>query len=816
MSQEPRQKHTHLGRAGVISLRVAGVVAAVIAMSIGAVMLLLQTRWGGERLRRIVVKRVNHQIQGELAIGRLSFGGDRLIVWDVSLRDPDGNQVAQVARAEVDFRIMPLLHKEVRVSAVVVESPRLLAESDAAGMNLSRALAPRQKAPPKPPPKPKTLKEGWVVRLDRFDLRDGGVLLASTDGTAHKETVHLEGLQSFLSLRYATGNGSTDLVFRLDGRSVLAPLGPLAIKAEARVRGSQTHFTLNGRLLGGTLQARGDVDSQHLEAADALVAIFIPQTEIGGYGWGPLRVDGQARPGAIPKLDLVLAIPGLELTANGGQGSGTDVFKLETRLALEDLSRTGKAVQVLTTSVVPTMAGHGDLRLSVEGPLASAPGSLNADCKVLFNHLRFAENTITDLSIDGHAAHLAKIPGEVNLTVTIASVVAGTTKLGKIELGAKVRQQMISLSATLASPELISVALAGQVDGDRRGLVLSHLSLSYPKAEWVSEGSAHLRFEEQKLSLAGLRLQSERQQLAVDGWKDDERVDAHVALTRFRLDLLPTLVAARDLNLGGTLDLDVKAAGELNNPKVVVRVGLEQGRFRTFSKIAASVDATLADQQVDGTLGVRAPFMEMSGGFHLPVDPLAGGDLKLRLAVERLDLDEALRGAGMKPGFAGRMTAHLRVTGSAGDPEVALTVNGRDLSVRRPASATEGPDAIDLGHASIHLTYEDRAAHADVEFASAHGGELRVNAAARVNLAYPAVTKGIDAKKIPVHGKVVARDFDVAWIARFNEQVETLGGKVSADAKVAGTVGDPQFIGDVRWKNGKVVAIAPSKPAARR
>jgi autotransporter translocation and assembly factor TamB len=162
------------------------------------------------------------------------------------------------------------------------------------------------------------------------------------------------------------------------------------------------------------------------------------------------------------------------------------------------------------------------------------------------------------------------------------------------------------------------------------------------------------------------------------------------------------------------------------------------------------------------------------------------------------------------------MTAHLRVTGSAGDPKVVLTVNGHDLNVKRPASAAEGPDAIDLGHARIHLTYEDRTAHADVDFASAHGGALQVDAAARVNLAYPAVTEGIDAKKIPVHGKVVAKDFDVAWIARFDDQVETLGGRVSADAKVAGTVGDPQFIGDVRWKHGKVVAVAPPKAAGRR
>jgi autotransporter translocation and assembly factor TamB len=78
------------------------------------------------------------------------------------------------------------------------------------------------------------------------------------------------------------------------------------------------------------------------------------------------------------------------------------------------------------------------------------------------------------------------------------------------------------------------------------------------------------------------------------------------------------------------------------------------------------------------------------------------------------------------------------------------------------------------------------------------------------------VTEGIDVQRIPVRGKVVAKNFDVAWLARFNDQVETLGGNVSADAKIAGTVGDPQFIGDVRWKNGKVVTVAAPKAAARR
>lgn len=821
VSEERGRRYAPLLRAGVIALRVAGVIAALVAVSLGAAMLALQTRWGGERLRRELVARVNHQIQGELGVGRLAFGGDRLVVWNVTLRDPEGNQVAQVARAEVDFRVARLLREEVRLTAVVVESPRLMADSGPAGLNLSRALAPRKRAPAPPPPKPKGHQEGWVIRLDRFELRDGALFLASTGGAQRKETLRLEGLQSFVSLRYATGNGSTDLVFRLNGRSVLAPVGPLAINAEARVRGSQTHLAADGRLLGGTVEARAEVDSEHLEAADLLVAIAIPRTEVAGFGWGPLRIDGRARPGAIPTLDLSLAIPGLELTAKGegkaGEtAGGTGVFELESRLSLDDLARTGQAAQALTAAVVPPLAGHGELRLTVGGPRSGAPTGWSASGKGLFGRLRFAETSITDLSIDGHAGQLAKIPGEVDLTIAAASVVTGSSKLGRIELVAKVRRQAISLAASLASPEPIRLALAGQIDGDRRGLALSRLSLSYPKVEWLSEGTSRLRFDDQRLSLSGLRLHAQDQELTLNGSKDDGRLDAHLALTRFRLDLLPALVVPRDLNLGGLVDLDVEASGEVSNPKLVARLRLDQGRLRTFSRIGAAIDATLADQKVDCTMSVRAPSLEMNGRCHLPVDPVAGGPLDLRLAVERLDLAEALRGSGMTPELAGRMTARLRITGSAASPKVVLTVNGRDLNVKRPGGAAPGPSAIEMGHASIYLTYGDRAAHADVDFASAQGGQLRVDAAARVDLSYPAVSEGIDLKTLPVHGKVVAKDFQVAWIAPFNDRLETLGGRVSADAQVAGTVGNPQFIGDVRWKNGKVVTVRSPKPPARR
>ena len=62
--------------------------------------------------------------------------------------------------------------------------------------------------------------------------------------------------------------------------------------------------------------------------------------------------------------------------------------------------------------------------------------------------------------------------------------------------------------------------------------------------------------------------------------------------------------------------------------------------------------------------------------------------------------------------------------------------------------------------------------------------------------------------------EAVAKDLEVGWIAAFSPGVESRGGEVSADAKLAGTVGEPQFIGDVRWKNGELVATMPPRKAA--
>jgi len=433
------------------------------------------------------------------------------------------------------------------------------------------------------------------------------------------------------------------------------------------------------------------------------------------------------------------------------------------------------------------------------------------------DQLRIAENKVSGLEITGRAAQLSTARAEADLSVKIASVVAGASKIGDIQLAAKLRQPDVSAQLALASPEPLSLQLAARLDDDRQGLVLSRFDLSYSRARWRAERDAHLRFANQTTSLQNLRLRADQQTLAIDASQDPDRILAHLALSQLRLDLLPAVLVDPRMKLGGTLDVDARARGEPSNPTLAAQVRLQQGRFQNAAKIDASLDATLADQKIAGTLAVTAPFAAVDGQFQLPVDPLGGAPLDISVNLTRLDLSDALRAAGTPPQVDGRLAAHLRVTGDAAHPKADLTVTGRDLDVRRPAGTPAGQKTIEVGHARIRLTYEDRTARADIDFASAHGGVLRVDAAAKLDLGYPQVTEGIVIKKIPIHGKVVARNLDVAWIAQFNPRVETLGGQVNAQAQLAGTVGDPQFVGDVRWKNGKVVATgAPETVAAGR
>ena len=64
------------------------VVVGVVALLVGGTWVFLQTRWGGETVRRLALPRLNAAIAGRIAAERFRFGGDRLVLEGAAVHDP--------------------------------------------------------------------------------------------------------------------------------------------------------------------------------------------------------------------------------------------------------------------------------------------------------------------------------------------------------------------------------------------------------------------------------------------------------------------------------------------------------------------------------------------------------------------------------------------------------------------------------------------------------------------------------------------------------------------------------------------------------
>jgi hypothetical protein len=807
---------------GRIILGTAGGIVAAVAALVGSTIVVMETSWGGEHLRRFAAAQVNKRIEGHLDIGRLAFRGDRITLWDVALRDPEGEPVAFVARLEVEVAVARLLRRELCVKAIAVETPRLDLVGGSRGLNLSRATAPRTKAAPTPR-KPKAGdQEGWVVRLEHFSLTGGAVTFVvakpTESGTESYPKLDLTDLRSSVTARYATGNGSLDLSLWLEGQSARSPTGPLALSADAKVRGDVVSVSTDGSLLGGTWTIRGSFDRRYPKDAEVRIAVGVPAMSLGGYAWGPLKVEGEAHAGSVPAVELLMRIPGVELIGRGGEGDDDDQrFEFAGRLGVSDLAVTASAVRAVTGIDVPPLAGSGkiDLSLLASGfasgsPArgAEAPAAWKAAALGRLDALRLAGVRVARLSLDAVVGGATARIQRARLKLTVDDVRSGATLVRGLTLAASLDDRSLAGELNVTAPARMKLGWQAGLDEDGQGAVLRRLGLAYPGAAWTSEAPAHLRFSGDAISLANLRLMAGLQALSFDGEKRGDLIDAHLMLANLRLELFPAPFVPATLRLAGTLGIELDAHGRLSSPNARARVWLQGGRVKGFARLDARADGTLADSRVQGAIHARAPFADVDATFNLPVDPAGApaAPADVRVDVSRLLLAGALRAAQLPAYGDGRISLLLRGTGSAQRPSVDLVMNGDRLQVNAPAGAPDGASTTELGRGRVHAAYANGSVRANVAFAAAHGGTLRVEAQSPVDLSYPAVTLGIAPRKLPIQAKIRARHLDVAWLSQFNARLQTLSGKVDAKARLAGSIGDPQFVGDVRWLNGKLVA----------
>src|SRR5262249_25678534 len=146
-------------------------------------------------------------------------------------------------------------------------------------------------------------------------------------------------------LRYATGNGNLEAHVRLGGAHTVEPAGSFEVRAEAMVLpDSLIHVAVDGNLLESPLLVRLDMRPRAMETLAADVAVAIPARTIHGAEWGPVRVEGHARPGHAPKVDVAVNVPGVEVTA---KTEDEQSFDLRGALVARSLAAMSRAVGAL-------------------------------------------------------------------------------------------------------------------------------------------------------------------------------------------------------------------------------------------------------------------------------------------------------------------------------------------------------------------------------------------------------------------------------------------------------------------------------------
>ena len=133
-------------RATRVAGKVAFAVVAVVFLAIGGLWTFAQSACGGDLIRRLAIREVNAKIAGDVAIQELRFGGNRLTLGGVVLKDPEGGVVARVGDLDLRIATLALLRGRLQIDELRIDRPELRLVAGPRGSNLSRAVASRQPA----------------------------------------------------------------------------------------------------------------------------------------------------------------------------------------------------------------------------------------------------------------------------------------------------------------------------------------------------------------------------------------------------------------------------------------------------------------------------------------------------------------------------------------------------------------------------------------------------------------------------------------------------------------------------------------------
>ena len=213
------------------ALQVLALVGTLLVGTLALVLIVSQTPWFRDWLRRYVVRESKQYLNGELSIGGLT--GNLLFgigLADVAV-DVSGQRVVAVKALQVDYSVFQILSSGIIIDEIKLVSPTIVVERDASGWNLARLVKKQAEEADRQGP-------GRPISLPSIELTDGTVTINDKVGSeAYRLPSHIDGLH-------------------LKGRFEYAPVHYSITVDDLRFRGTAPDLTL--QQLAGGLSLRDD------------------------------------------------------------------------------------------------------------------------------------------------------------------------------------------------------------------------------------------------------------------------------------------------------------------------------------------------------------------------------------------------------------------------------------------------------------------------------------------------------------------------------------------------------------------------------
>jgi translocation and assembly module TamB len=614
------------------ALRIAGVtilvVVAIALLGIGGLWTFAQTDRGGETIRRIAVAKVDARIAGQLAVERLRFGGDRLTLEGIVLRDPQGAEVARVGSVDLTFSVWALLRRHLDVRRLEIRHPELRLVSGDRGSeasNLARALAPREPSKEQAPAVTASTAGGpdVVVDLRALALSGGTLSVRSSAPEVHLGAIALEGSAHF------------------DGRA----------------QGLQTDLRLTTE--AGRVDAQGAIDLAKLRAGPSGFAVRVRELDLAKLMRDTpvtaIDLDLNSR-GEHLDADLRASAPGATVNGHGALDEG----RLEARARIEatDLAATARSLARCHLAPPLVLAGQGRIDLAISGPLARP--SLRVAGRV--PQLTIEHNSVRGLTVSATLPRL-DAPTAIDLDLAATEARLGGRELRGVAATVRATGPLIRADVEITKPYPVALAAVGHRLSPW-SMEIGQLMLRYPEATWKLTQPTRIALRGDRASISGLDLRARGQRVSADLQKGPRGGKLRLIVSRLDLARLPRPLMSPALLAVGVVDLDL----DLQFSPV---------------RLKGSVAARALGNAVDAKFDLPASWPPKGG----PGPGATGAPLKLTLTTSEIDLAAVARTVAGVTGQRssldprGRVQLSATVDGNAARPQVDLELKGRSLQI---------------------------------------------------------------------------------------------------------------------------------------